>query len=403
MKLFGNKCIFAGIIFSSFFILFFFTQKTEAQTSCAQINSIQIDTIEIQPQKIFKCDVEVLSEFAGSPNIACGVSFDGAWPTDFCPSDEFFGGWQGNKARFNCVLPQKNIDTGTKIEVVAFDFRESCGPKTGKSIAINVKRDPSTTPSPNPQDDEKIFDLVRALLKTLSDPQPTKPVQTQPKPTSKFITKPPQGQPITSIQELLNVDSSQYSSQLKNTIQPCLQHQTVYQQAANYTGVPWQILAGIHYREGECGNNKSLVSGRTIGANEPDIRGNCTSQRAGLGIPKPLSGGGCGFDSLLSSAVYAGNHLKGKIGRTPQNLPDLTKALSYYNGGGNANCGKTPYAHCPRKYIGEDDTYVMNFFDEKYTPMYIVYCADYTLCNPAVRDGRPGTATAARIISGLTQ
>lgn len=179
----------------------------------------------------------------------------------------------------------------------------------------------------------------------------------------------------------------------------------VYKRASSETGISWEILAGIHYLEGSFGPNQSLVSGRAIGANEPDVR-SC-SNTGGLGIPIPLSSGGCGFNSLLDSAVYAGNHLKAKIrGGVPQGFEDLVKALSRYNGGGNSNCDdnppyqrRSPYTGCPRQFEGEDDAYVMNFFDSRHAIMYIIYCGDRTKCSTPQVFQRPGVATVIKIIS----
>lgn len=383
-------------------------QTTYAQSSCATISTVTTDTPDIQSEQPFKCTVTVGEGFAGSSTIACGISLDNRFPSDFCPSDEFFGGWQGNTAQFNCVFPYKSISQNTVVKLMAYDFRPECGPSTGKEITLDTSKiikelnQPSITPQ---QDITKDQDTARLLLSLLFDfnsrnnqPIPTSPPQT--------VTVSPIN---TTIVPTTSFDSSAVlvprqtpAENVKSMVNKCLAHRQVYNDAANMTGVPWYVLAGIHYREGECGTNKSLVSGRTIGSNEPDIGGNCSSQYTGMGVPKPVPGG-CGFDSLLSSAVYAGKHLKSKIGKVPSNFQELAKALSYYNGGGNSNCGKTPYNKCPRKYIGEDDTYVMNFFDSAHIPMYIVYCADHTLCNPAVQDSRPGTATAATALFNIVQ
>lgn len=175
-----------------------------------------------------------------------------------------------------------------------------------------------------------------------------------------------------------------------------------YQTAERATGVPWQLLAGIHYQEGSLNPNNSLVSGRPIGGNEPDIErgGGCSSTYV-EGEPIALPGGGCGFRTFTDSVIYAANHFKSKNGGTvPASFEDLAKSLSYYNGGGNANCGKTPYAFCPHRFIGDDDTYVMNFFDKNHVPMYRVYCLDFTLCNPPYQDQRPGVAS---VIMGLNR
>ncbi|HRN70308.1 MAG TPA: hypothetical protein PLS49_03915, partial [Candidatus Woesebacteria bacterium] len=115
--------------------------------------------------------------------------------------------------------------------------------------------------------------------------------------------------PINS-NSLLNNENLVYSEEIKNAVRICLNNRTIYEQAAAQKGIPWQILAGIHSKEGSCRANGSLVSGRAIGTAEPDIGVNCSSLAGGLGKPKVVPGG-CGFDNLLDSAIYAGNHLKG--------------------------------------------------------------------------------------------
>jgi hypothetical protein len=174
-----------------------------------------------------------------------------------------------------------------------------------------------------------------------------------------------------------------------------------YKQASAATGVPWELLAGVHSVEGGSDPTHSLVSGRVIGQNEPDVvrSGGCSSQRTGPGIPIPVSGG-CGFASLLDSAIYAANHLSQKIGHAPQNFQDAVTALSRYNGGGNRNCGRTPYTSCPAQFEGEDDPHPMSMFDVNHYPMYIVYCADLTLCSTPRLYQRIGVMAVVRALSG---
>lgn len=173
----------------------------------------------------------------------------------------------------------------------------------------------------------------------------------------------------------------------------------IYQQAQEITGVPWEVLAGIHFIEGNSDPNKSLTSGRPIGAFEPDVPiRSCQNSSNELGKPIQV-GGGCGFRSLLDTAVYAGNHLKGKIGdQLPENFQQAVKALSRYNGGGNSNCGKTPYIGCPKEFEGEDDIYPMSKFSKKHEIMYLVYCADLTRCNPPQQYARYGVMTVVRAL-----
>ena len=208
------------------------------------------------------------------------------------------------------------------------------------------------------------------------------------------------GSPNNLLPNPLNPLSSK-ALQLKNSINPCLANRSIYESASSHTGMPWEILAAIHYIEGGCGANKSLASGRIIGTNEPDImRGGGCEKNAGPGLPTPLPGNkGCGFLTLLDSAIFAADHLRGKIGKIPSNFQELVMALSWYNGGGNSNCGKTPYANCPKLFNGEDDPYALSMFDEKHAAMYLVYCADLTRCNPPRLFTRPGVVTVIRLLT----
>ncbi len=215
---------------------------------------------------------------------------------------------------------------------------------------------------------------------------------------------PPGNFPVTDPLPLLNNTGLTYSSSLINTVRGCLNHRGIYEQAASHTGIAWPVLAGIHYREGGCGANKSLVSGRVIGTAEPDLGVNCSSLVGGAGKPKVVAGG-CGFASLLDSAIYAGNHLKGKISKIPATHQELAKALSRYNGGGNSNCrAVTPYRYCPPAFEGDDDLYVFNKNpDGKHEDLRLLYCADHIKCNPPRVYEGIGALTAAGVIDSLSK
>ncbi len=177
-----------------------------------------------------------------------------------------------------------------------------------------------------------------------------------------------------------------------------------YKQAAQATGIPWQILAGLHFVE--TGSNPrpgtSLVSGREIGQLEPDVpRSACVAATFEPGTPVPV-GGGCGFNSQLDSAIYAAKHLAGKIGKIPTTFQEVITAMSRYNGGGNSNCGRVSvYGPCPSQFEGEDDPYAMSDFDEAHasSKMYLIYCADFTKCNPPRGFGRSGAMAVIRALS----
>lgn len=178
---------------------------------------------------------------------------------------------------------------------------------------------------------------------------------------------------------------------------------SMYKQASAETGVPWQVLAGLHFVETGSGPgpDSSLVSGRKIGQVEPDVSPvKCAAGVSGPGKPVPL-GGGCGFTNQLDSAIYAGNHLAEKIGKVPSTFPEAVEAMSKYNGGGNANCGEgLDYGPCPPQFYGEDDPYAMADFDEAHSSkkMYVIFCSDRTRCNPKKVFNRPGAMGVVRAL-----
>lgn len=218
-------------------------------------------------------------------------------------------------------------------------------------------------------------------------PPPSQDNQT---PTSSFL--PPPSSP--------SQNSGKTASDIAKLLSAHPNNLSVYQQAEAATGVAWQALAGIHFREGGMNPNQSLVGGRKIGQVEPDVpKSECSGGRSGPGIPYPASGG-CAFRSLLDTAIYAGNHLKKKVSGDLSSSTQYTIALTRYNGGGNRNCGRgVPYqGPCPPP-AGTDDPYVMNHYDSPHDNMYIIYCRDHVKCNPPKKDGRPGVLTVAKTIT----
>lgn len=190
----------------------------------------------------------------------------------------------------------------------------------------------------------------------------------------------------------------------------CLPNQAVYQAVSAASGLPWEVLAGVHYIEGGCRADASLVSGRTIGSIEPDVGTNCTQTQTDPGDPIAIvdenGQSGCGFSSLENSAHYAARHLKGAIGgRVPANYQELASALERYNGLGNRNCRSdllnqldSPPPYCPPAFPGDDHIYPMNYFDANHETMYLVYCADHTPCSPPRVYRRPGVLAIIRLL-----
>jgi hypothetical protein len=160
--------------------------------------------------------------------------------------------------------------------------------------------------------------------------------------------------------------------------------EAIYAEAQRQTGVPCEVLAGIHFVEANNRTTGSLISGRGIGSPEPDQ-------------------GGKIYSSLLETAIDAAKILKGKANLPREEYTEFTSieqlitAMSKYNGGGNRNCQDDygyviPYTGCPKAFVGEDDPYAVNWLDSRHSEMYLLYCADYTACAPQVFK-RPGSFT----------
>lgn len=140
----------------------------------------------------------------------------------------------------------------------------------------------------------------------------------------------------------------------------------IYAQAEKKTGVPCEVLAGVHHMEGSNNPNQSLQNGGSLNG------------------------------SLLASAIQAGNEIKAKVGGKIGNWNQLITALSRYNGGGNRNCGRglSYSGPCPPPE-GIDDPYPTAWLDSRHLDMYLIYCADFTQCSPYPPFERPGALAVA--------
>lgn len=214
--------------------------------------------------------------------------------------------------------------------------------------------------------------------------------------------------------------SSKGSEIFQSTVRPQITNEVmaIYAETEKQTGVPCEVLAGIHYREADNDPNKDLQSGAMLGGK-----------------------------SLLDSAVQAANELLAKAGGQINDINTLIKALSWYNGGGNANCqasgsnncsavsggvcgsttacsesntaactcsGDTPETGscrsictsgfpfqftysgtCPPPTVGYDDPYVTeNWLSPEHDNMFILYKYDCTATAPE-QQNRLGTLTTA--------
>jgi len=149
-----------------------------------------------------------------------------------------------------------------------------------------------------------------------------------------------------------------------------------YAKVEKATGVPCEVLAGHHFEE---------ASSCFTDSGNPE---KCSAANGG-----PVGEQG-GFEATVESAAKS-------VLRYPiTNTSRLITSMSYFNGGGNANCQlgiSVPYGGCPRQFIGEDDPYVTHMIDAKHMNMYQIYCDDFVTCNPFPKydQERPGAFAVA--------
>lgn len=153
----------------------------------------------------------------------------------------------------------------------------------------------------------------------------------------------------------------------------------VYAATEKSTKVPCEVLAGHHFEEASSTFTDGGDPTKKSVANGGDLRGY----------------------TLQETADIAAKALKRHpIGSTQQ----LITAISYFNGGGNANCQagypyNIPYSGCPKQFNGEDDPYAVNMLDARHNDMYLLYHDDFLPGEPTpYGQDRPGAYTVALIV-----
>uniref|UniRef100_A0A7C4XI99 Uncharacterized protein n=1 Tax=candidate division WWE3 bacterium TaxID=2053526 RepID=A0A7C4XI99_UNCKA len=130
----------------------------------------------------------------------------------------------------------------------------------------------------------------------------------------------------------------------------------VYAELERSTGLPCEVIAGIHFAEGDNNDYQSMFDGDQI---DPA--------------------------SFAQDAQAAVEHFLDIAGGLPRDFESLVKALSEYNGTGNLQCSHrttetgeplTYYNHCPADVPYTDDTYVTNLLSGVFTNMSIIYPLD---------------------------
>lgn len=153
---------------------------------------------------------------------------------------------------------------------------------------------------------------------------------------------------------------STYDSQIEPKITKELIEAYAY--AEKETGIPCEVVAGIHWTEGGMNPNQSLFDGGAL-------RG-----------------------TLKEDAKAAMEHLKSKWkGQfNPDNIPyqDLVAAIGAFNGPGNMNCSSDPSNQprptrwrtgnkCPAQFESEDHPHPLGWIDDRHSDMDLIYCLDF--------------------------
>lgn len=137
-----------------------------------------------------------------------------------------------------------------------------------------------------------------------------------------------------------------------------------YEYAEKTTGIPCEVVAGIHWTEAGLDPKESVFSGAALGGK-----------------------------SLKDDAADAMKHLiekmwPGKFDKNNIPYEDLVTAIGNYNGPGNGNCSSDlldnsrdtrwrETGKCPAQFSQEDHPHPTAWIDERHTDMDLIFCADF--------------------------
>ncbi len=140
-----------------------------------------------------------------------------------------------------------------------------------------------------------------------------------------------------------------------------------YEYAEEETGIPCEVVAGIHWTEAGLDPNGSVWDGNAL-------RGGSLKEDAKTAM-----------EHLLS--FWPGSFNK-------ENIPyeDLTEAIGAYNGPGNMNCSTDKEGElrdtrwrdggkCEAQFTAEDHPHPLGWIDERHSDMDLIYCLDYVEFN----------------------
>ena len=123
-----------------------------------------------------------------------------------------------------------------------------------------------------------------------------------------------------------------------------------YKYAETQTGVPWQVLAALHYREAGMDPNKSISNGAPLGsgvnADGVNVQSDANEDAKAMA------------EQFVRNAGYFSDVTSIKVGVS--SLSDIGKAFATYKGGEIYQCNKKTFL---------DTTYVMNGWSAEYMNM----------------------------------
>lgn len=152
-----------------------------------------------------------------------------------------------------------------------------------------------------------------------------------------------------------------------------------YEYAEQETGIPCEVVAGIHWTEGGLNSNQSVFDGGAL-------RGGSIKEDAKLAM-----------EHLIEK--FAGNFDKNNI-----EYEALVAAIGAYNGLGNQNCGKETRwlngGKCPPQFTSEDHPHALAHINERHSDMDLIFCLDYVEFNCSVS---PTATTLSTLRSDLNE
>lgn len=147
------------------------------------------------------------------------------------------------------------------------------------------------------------------------------------------------------------------------------QLQPTYEAAAKQVDIPWQILAGIHYREAGLRTDADLQAGNPFGG----PYNQSSTSYAKYGYPKNLEESLVIAGKVLQDDAQQSGLFKKKLSATAVDTEAIKDALFTYNGRASVYAQQAAtLGFDPVKQPYEGSPYVMSKFDAKHTDMKII-------------------------------